>query len=181
MFLGPLIEDGFHTEPGEDGTVTNFWPIGNSKHMLLFLSHKRAALQIDVSANFLRCDVFARTPEIGPLVQANLPWILDAQRVRGIRPHSLRGMSALLSTLFIVTLRTAQELSLSLETRAFRPVGSYAPADQPAVARGPSRCPMVRLGLGRQPVPRCESGADRPAALAVKQLWPRIRDPESRG
>lgn len=57
-----------------------------------------------------------------PLVQANLLWILDAQRVRGIRPHSLRGMSVLLSTLFIVTLRTAQELSLSLETRAFRPL-----------------------------------------------------------
>ena len=42
-FLGPLIEDGFHTEPGEDGAVPNFWPIGNGKHMLLFFSHKRAA------------------------------------------------------------------------------------------------------------------------------------------
>jgi len=43
VFLGPLIEDGFHTEPGEDGAVPNFWPIGNGKHMLLFFSHKRAA------------------------------------------------------------------------------------------------------------------------------------------
>ena len=42
-YLGPLIEDGFHTEPGEDGAVPNFWPIGNGKHMLLFFSHKRAA------------------------------------------------------------------------------------------------------------------------------------------
>lgn len=42
-FLGPLIEDGFYTEPGEDGAVPNFWPIGNGKHMLLFFSHKRAA------------------------------------------------------------------------------------------------------------------------------------------
>ena len=40
--LGALIEDGFHTEPGEDGAVPNFWPIGNGKHMLLFFSHKRA-------------------------------------------------------------------------------------------------------------------------------------------
>ncbi len=40
--LGPLIEDGFHTEPGEDGAVPNFWPVGNGKHMLLFFSHKRA-------------------------------------------------------------------------------------------------------------------------------------------
>lgn len=41
-YLGPLIEDGFHTEPGEDGAVPNFWPIGNDKHMLLFFSHKHA-------------------------------------------------------------------------------------------------------------------------------------------
>ena len=41
--LEPLIEDGFHTDPGEDGAVPNFWPIGNGKHMLLFFSHKRAA------------------------------------------------------------------------------------------------------------------------------------------
>ncbi len=40
--LGPLIEDGFHTDPGEDGAVPNFWPIGNGKHMLLFFSHTRA-------------------------------------------------------------------------------------------------------------------------------------------
>jgi len=26
-YLGPLIEDGFHTEAGEDGAVPNFWPI----------------------------------------------------------------------------------------------------------------------------------------------------------
>ncbi len=42
-YLGPLIEDGFHTEPGEDGAVPNFWPISDGKHMLLFFSHKRAA------------------------------------------------------------------------------------------------------------------------------------------
>lgn len=41
--LGPLIEGGFHTEPGEDGAVPNFWPIGHGKYMLLFFSHKRAA------------------------------------------------------------------------------------------------------------------------------------------
>lgn len=42
-YLGPLLEDGFYTEPGEDGAVPNFWPIGNGKHMLLLFSHKRAA------------------------------------------------------------------------------------------------------------------------------------------
>jgi len=42
-YLGPLIEGGFYTEPGEDGAVPNFWPIGNGKHMLLYFSHKRAA------------------------------------------------------------------------------------------------------------------------------------------
>ena len=41
--LGALIEDGFRTEPGEDGAMPNFWPIGNGKHMLLFYSHKRAS------------------------------------------------------------------------------------------------------------------------------------------
>jgi len=41
--LGALIEDGFHTEPGEDGAVPNLWPIGDGRHMLLFFSHKRAA------------------------------------------------------------------------------------------------------------------------------------------
>ena len=41
-YLGPLCEGAFHTEPGEDYAVPNFWPIGNGKHMLLFFSHKRA-------------------------------------------------------------------------------------------------------------------------------------------
>lgn len=43
QYLGPLLEDGFHTEPGEDGAVPNFWPIGDGKHLLLLFSHKRAA------------------------------------------------------------------------------------------------------------------------------------------
>ena len=41
--LGALIEGGFYTEPGEDGAVPVFWPIGQGKHMLLYFSHKRAA------------------------------------------------------------------------------------------------------------------------------------------
>ncbi|MDP6452276.1 MAG: glycoside hydrolase family 32 protein, partial [SAR202 cluster bacterium] len=41
-YLGPLMEDSFHAEPGEDAAVPNFWPIGNGKHMLLLFSHKRA-------------------------------------------------------------------------------------------------------------------------------------------
>lgn len=40
-YLGPLLEDAFWAEPGEDAAVPNFWPIGNGKHMLLLFSHKR--------------------------------------------------------------------------------------------------------------------------------------------
>ena len=41
-YLGPLMEDAFFAEPGEDAAVPNFWPIGNGKRMLLLFSHKRA-------------------------------------------------------------------------------------------------------------------------------------------
>ena len=41
-YLGPLMEDAFFSEPGEDAAVPNFWPIGNGRHMLLLFSHKRA-------------------------------------------------------------------------------------------------------------------------------------------
>ena len=41
-YVGELVEGGFYTEPGEDGAVPNFWPIGSGKHMMLFFSHKRA-------------------------------------------------------------------------------------------------------------------------------------------
>ena len=40
-YLHPLIEDGFFTEPGEDGAVPNFFPLGN-RWLLLFFSHRRA-------------------------------------------------------------------------------------------------------------------------------------------
>ena len=40
-YLGPLMEDAFFAEPGEDAAVPNFWPIGNGRHMLLLFSHKR--------------------------------------------------------------------------------------------------------------------------------------------
>ncbi len=40
-YLGPLMEDTFFAEPGEDAAVPNFWPIGNGRHMLLLFSHKR--------------------------------------------------------------------------------------------------------------------------------------------
>ena len=41
-YLGPLMEDAFFAEPGEDAAVPNFWPIGNGRRMLLLFSHKRA-------------------------------------------------------------------------------------------------------------------------------------------
>jgi len=42
-YLGPLVEGGFYTDPGEDHAVPNFLPISSTKHMLLFFSHKRAS------------------------------------------------------------------------------------------------------------------------------------------
>jgi len=74
-YLGPLIEDGSHTEPGEDGAVPNFWPIGNGKHMLLFFSHKRAAQyyvgDYDRETHRLRPDYHGRM-NYGPLVRGCL-------------------------------------------------------------------------------------------------------------
>lgn len=40
--IGTLLEDDFFAERGEDAAVPNFWPIGNSKHMLLLFSHKKS-------------------------------------------------------------------------------------------------------------------------------------------
>ena len=41
-YLGPFVEGTGFTEPGEDGAVPYFWPIGD-KHILLFASHKRGS------------------------------------------------------------------------------------------------------------------------------------------
>ena len=41
-YLGSLIEDDIFTEPGEDGAVPYFWPIG-AKHILIFASHQRGS------------------------------------------------------------------------------------------------------------------------------------------
>ena len=40
-YIGPLMEDSFFAEPGEDAAVPNFLPIGRGRHMLLLFSHKR--------------------------------------------------------------------------------------------------------------------------------------------
>ena len=73
--LGLLIEGGFHTEPGEDGAVPNFWPIGNGKHMLLFFSHKRAGQyyvgNYDTTAHRLIPDYHGRM-NYGPLCVGSL-------------------------------------------------------------------------------------------------------------
>ena len=37
-YRGPLLEDGYHTSPGEDGAVPNFFELDGS-HVLLFFSH----------------------------------------------------------------------------------------------------------------------------------------------
>ena len=38
-----MLESRFLTEPGEDGAVPNFLPIGSGKHLFLFFSHKRGS------------------------------------------------------------------------------------------------------------------------------------------
>ena len=55
-----------------------------------------------------------------PLIQKNLAQLIDAQRLRGIRPLSPRGIAASLNALLG---STADELALSLETRAFSATG----------------------------------------------------------
>ena len=41
--IGRLFTSSYFTEPGEDGAVPNFLPIGNGKHLFLFFSHKRCS------------------------------------------------------------------------------------------------------------------------------------------
>ena len=42
IYLGSLIEGDIFTQPGEDGAVPYFWPIGD-KHILVFASHQRGS------------------------------------------------------------------------------------------------------------------------------------------
>jgi len=39
-YLGPLVQDGFYTDPDEDGAVPNFFEV-DGRHVLLFFSHTR--------------------------------------------------------------------------------------------------------------------------------------------
>lgn len=39
-YRGPLVQDGFHTDPDEDGAVPNFFALDGT-HVLLFFSHSR--------------------------------------------------------------------------------------------------------------------------------------------
>ena len=41
-YLGSFVEGDVFTQPGEDGAVPYFWPIGD-KHILLFASHQRGS------------------------------------------------------------------------------------------------------------------------------------------
>lgn len=42
-YMGRLVEGRDWTDPGEDGAVPRFLPIGKGKHILIFFSHARAA------------------------------------------------------------------------------------------------------------------------------------------
>ena len=74
-YLGPLIESGFFTEPGEDGAVPNFLPISENKHLLLFFSHKRGSQYIigeyDRSSHNFNPDSHGRMT-FGPLLLGRL-------------------------------------------------------------------------------------------------------------
>ena len=54
-YLGPLMEDRFLAEPGEDAAVPNFWPIGNGMHMLLLFSQN--ALDATTSATMIKIPI----------------------------------------------------------------------------------------------------------------------------
>ena len=74
-YLGPLMEDAFFAEPGEDAAVPNFWPIGNGKHMLLLFSHKRAGRyyigEYDTEAHRFKPETHGRM-NYGPWVVGSL-------------------------------------------------------------------------------------------------------------
>ena len=74
-YLGPLISGAYWTEPGEDGAVPNFVPIGNGKHLLLFFSHKRAAQYLigdyDRATHQFKPDYHGRM-NYGPWVRGSL-------------------------------------------------------------------------------------------------------------
>jgi len=62
-YLGTLIEDGFYTDPGEDGAVPNFFELDGS-HVLLFFSHARGP---QYYVGEYDPEALVRTPEVGPL------------------------------------------------------------------------------------------------------------------
>ena len=90
-YLGPLMEDAFFAEPGEDAAVPNFWPIGNGKHMLLLFSHKRAGRyyigEYDTETHRFRPETHGRM-NYGPWVVGSLhapsAMIDDSGRYLGI-------------------------------------------------------------------------------------------------
>jgi len=73
-YLGPLVEGGFHTDPGEDGAVPNFFPLGE-KHVLLFFSHASGPQYYvgDYDADAAAFDVESHgRMNYGPLDHSNL-------------------------------------------------------------------------------------------------------------
>ena len=74
-YIGPLIAGAFWTEPGEDGAVPNFLPIGNGKYMLLWFSHKRASQYLvgdyDKTTHKFKPDYHGRM-NYGPWVMGSL-------------------------------------------------------------------------------------------------------------
>ena len=74
-YMGPMLEDAFFAEPGEDIAVPNFWRIGRGKRMLLTFSHKRAARyyigEYDADAHRFRPESHGRV-NYGPWVTGSL-------------------------------------------------------------------------------------------------------------
>ena len=100
-YLGPLMEDAFFAEPGEDAAVPNFWPIGNGKHMLLLFSHKRAGRyyigEYDTETHRFRPETHGRM-NYGPWVVGGLhapsATIDDSGRYLGVfNMHTGQGLS----------------------------------------------------------------------------------------
>lgn len=73
-YRGPLVQDGFHTEPDEDGAVPNFFAL-EDRHVLLFFSHGRGPQyyvgDYDSDAGTFHIETHGRLNH-GPRVHSNL-------------------------------------------------------------------------------------------------------------
>ncbi|WP_436927498.1 glycoside hydrolase family 32 protein [Halosimplex amylolyticum] len=73
-YRGPIVQDGFYTDPDEDGAVPNFFAL-DGKHVLLFFSHTRGPQyyvgDYDSDAGVFEIETHGRL-NYGPITHSNL-------------------------------------------------------------------------------------------------------------